>query len=40
MNIWMFLFVLVGVAFTTSQLFRLVDLIERPARPRRRTAQR
>ena len=36
---WSFFFVLVGVSFLTSQVFRLVDAIERPARrPRRRRA--
>lgn len=29
---WSLFFVIVGVAFLTAQLFRLVDLIERPAR--------
>jgi len=29
---WTLFFVLVGVAFLTAQLFRLIDLIERPAR--------
>ena len=35
-------FILVGVAFLTSQLFRIIDAIERPARrhSRRRTALR
>ena len=36
---WSLFFVLVGVAFLTAQVFRLVDAIERPARrPRRRRA--
>lgn len=29
---WTLFFVLVGAAFLTAQLFRLIDLIERPAR--------
>jgi len=29
---WTLFFTLVGVAFLTAQLFRLIDLIERPAR--------
>ena len=29
---WSLFFVLVGVAFLTAQVFRLVDAIERPAR--------
>ena len=33
---WTFFFMLVGVAFFTAQLFRLVDAIERPASRRRR----
>ena len=36
MNGWTFFFILVGVVFLTSQLFRVVDAIERPARHRRR----
>ncbi|MFR6095817.1 MAG: hypothetical protein ACLUIW_11090 [Dysosmobacter welbionis] len=37
-----FLFILVGVVFLTSQLFRVIDAIERPNRrhDRRRTALR
>lgn len=36
---WGMFFVFVGVAFLTTQVFRLVDAIERPARrPRRRRA--
>ena len=35
---WSLFFVLVGVAFLTAQVFRLVDAIERPARRRRRRA--
>ncbi len=38
---WTFFFILVGVAFLTAQLFRIIDAIERPARhPRRRAAAR
>nr|WP_326185830.1 hypothetical protein [uncultured Oscillibacter sp.] len=38
---WSLFFVLVGVAFLTAQIFRLVDAIERPARrPRRRAMAR
>jgi len=35
---WTFFFMLLGVVFLTSQIFRLIDAIERPARrhPRRR----
>ena len=36
MNGWTVFFILVGVVFLTSQLFRVVDAIERPARHRRR----
>lgn len=32
MSGWTFFFVLVGVAFLTAQLFRVIDAIERPAR--------
>ena len=35
---WSLFFVLVGVAFLTAQVFRLVDAIERPARRRSRRA--
>ena len=35
---WSLFFVLVGVAFLTAQVFRLVDAIERPARHHRRRA--
>ena len=35
---WTFFFILVGVVFLTSQLFRVVDAIERPARRSRRRA--
>ena len=34
---WSFFFILVGVAFLTCQLFRIIDAIERPAR---RTSRR
>ena len=38
---WTFFFILVGVAFLTAQLFRIIDAIERPARhPRRRAPAR
>ena len=42
MSGWTLFFILVGVAFLTSQLFRIIDAIERPARhhPRRRTVVR
>ena len=42
MSGWTFFFILMGVAFLTSQLFRVIDAIERPARrhSRRRTALR
>lgn len=35
---WTFFFILVGVVFLTSQLFRIIDAIERPARRSRRHA--
>ena len=35
---WTLFFTLLGVAILTAQLFRLIDLIERPARHSRRTA--
>lgn len=31
---WTLFFILVGVAFLTSQLFRLIDAIDRPKRRR------
>ncbi|WP_256404905.1 hypothetical protein [Oscillibacter hominis] len=34
MSGWTFLFILIGAAFLTVQLFRLIDLIERPTRRR------
>jgi len=38
---WTFLLTLVGIVFLTVQLFRLIDLIERPAgRSTRRAAAR
>ncbi|WP_298030745.1 hypothetical protein [uncultured Dysosmobacter sp.] len=38
---WTLFFMLVGVAFLTAQLFRIVEAIERPARrPRRRAVAR
>lgn len=42
MNGWTFFFILVGVVFLTSQFFRMIDAIERPARrhPRRRNVLR
>jgi hypothetical protein len=38
MSGWTFFFILVGVAFLTAQLFRVIDVIERPARRSRRRA--
>jgi len=38
MSGWTFFFVLMGVVFLTSQLFRIVDAIERPARRAHRRA--
>lgn len=29
---WTFFFILVGVAFLTAQVFRIIDVIERPAK--------
>jgi len=38
---WSFFFIALGVAFLTAQLFRVIDIIERPARrPRRRAMAR
>lgn len=38
---WTLFFILVGVVFLTSQLFRVIDAIERPARhSNRRSAVR
>lgn len=31
---WTLFFTIVGIAFLTAQLFRLIDLIERPSRRR------
>ena len=38
MSGWTLFFTLLGVAILTAQLFRLIDLIERPARRSRRAA--
>lgn len=35
---WTLFFIILGVAFLTAQLFRLIDFIERPTRHARRTA--
>lgn len=35
---WTLFFTLLGVAFVTAQLFRIIDAIERPARRSRRRA--
>ena len=35
---WTLFFILVGVCYLTSQLFRVIDAIERPARHTRRRA--
>ncbi len=35
---WSFFFMLLGVTFIAAQLFRVIDLIERPARRPRRHA--
>lgn len=38
---WNFFFILIGVITLTEQLFRIIDVIERPARhPRRRSTAR
>jgi len=39
---WTFFFILVGAAFLTAQVFRIVDAIERPAKrgQRRRVVAR
>lgn len=38
---WSFFFMLLGVVFMTTQLFRLINAIEQPARrPRRRAMAR
>ena len=36
MTAWTLFLTIVGVAFLTAQLFRLIDLIERPSRRSRR----
>ncbi len=38
MNAWGYFFMLLGVSFTTGEIFRIIDRIERPARRRRRAA--
>ena len=35
---WTYFFIILGVAFMTMQLFRVIDAIERPARRSRRRA--
>lgn len=35
---WTFFFMLLGVAFISAQIFRVIDAIERPARRSRRRA--
>ena len=35
---WTLFFILVGVTYMTTQLFRVIDAIERPARHTRRRA--
>lgn len=35
---WTLFFILVGVVYLTSQLFRVIDAIERPARRHHRRA--
>lgn len=40
MSGWTLFFIFVGVAFLTSRLFLIIDAIERPASPRRRTSSR
>ncbi|MDE6455296.1 MAG: hypothetical protein K2L38_05200 [Dysosmobacter sp.] len=37
MSGWTLFFTILGVAILTAQLFRLIDLIERPARRSRKT---
>jgi len=38
---WTFFFMLIGISYLTSQLFHVIDIIERPARrPRRRAMAR
>ena len=36
MTCWTLFLTMVGIAFLTAQLFRLIDLIERPSRRSRR----
>ena len=38
MNAWTFFFILVGVCFLTSQVFRLIDAIEHSGRHSHRRA--
>ena len=40
MSGWTFFFILVGVVFLTSQLFRVIDAIERPNRRHDRRRRR
>ena len=35
---WTYFFIILGVAFMTMQLFRVIDAIERPTRRSRRRA--
>lgn len=35
---WTFFFMVVGVVFLTAQIFRIVDIIERPAKRTHRRA--
>lgn len=37
---WTLFLILVGVSFLTNQLFRIIDIIDRPARHSRRTGTR
>ena len=37
---WTLFFMLLGVAFVTAQLFRVIDAIERPARRSRHSRRR
>jgi len=34
MTAWMYLFIFIGVVFLTVQLFRVIDVIDRPAKRR------
>lgn len=38
MSAWSFFFILIGVCFLTSQVFRLIDAIEHPSRHSHRSA--